>query len=173
MIKTGRVLKQSDYGLIPLVNFGVLFSNMQLFRSAQPLQKFQYEWLAKTLKIKSIINLREEIDIDEKMIGEAGIPFHFTIQVKDHQPPKMEDAMQFYHLIRECPKPALIHCAHGHGRTSTFSVIAKMAYGMTFEDAMKDEKERFHYEWRHHLQEEFLYEFDKHLKQIQSNGAHS
>lgn len=167
-MKSGKVLKQSDYGLIPLMNFGVLFSNMQLFRSAQPIHRYQYEWLARTLNAKSIINLRDEADIDTKMVGEAGIPFHFTIQVKDHQPPTMDDAMQFYHLIQQCIKPVLIHCEHGHGRTSTFSVITKMAYGMTLEDALKDERERFHYEFKHKAQEEFLYEFDKHLKQLQS-----
>jgi len=151
-----------DVGLIPLWNFGEIAPN--LYRSAQPLYGFQYKWLRDTLGIKKIVNLRAESQHDSKNAPrEIEV---ININVRDHNPPTLEQAHNFMDLIKDMKffkgigphAPTLIHCEHGHGRTSTFSILAKMALGMTLEDAIQDEKERFHFEFRHHAQEAWLRE---------------
>lgn len=167
-----KVTLPAELGLIPLRNFGILFSDMKLYRSAQPEHIYEFEWMKTVLGINTLVNLRAEIDIDHHL-GKI-IPFCITIPVKDHEPPTIQQAMQFYHLMKQCPKPLLFHCEHGRGRTSTFSVIAKMSYGgMSFDDAMKDERTRFHYQWQHHSQEDFLHQFNKHIQDETKNSQNN
>lgn len=59
-------------------------------------------------------------------------------------------------LTPKLKTPTLIHCAYGHGRTSVFSVLAKMAAGMSLDESIQDEKTRFHYQFRHPEQEQWL-----------------
>jgi protein tyrosine/serine phosphatase len=66
-------------------------------------------------------------------------------------------AKSFIKLIRgNAGKNILFHCEHGHGRTSTFCVLARIADGWSLEAALKEEKNKFHYEFQHHAQEAFL-----------------
>ena len=111
------------------------------------------------IQLKSIINLRSENDIDSKMNPFLQSENHITIEVKDHNPPTIEQAFKFIELVKTLPKPMLIHCQHGHGRTSTFSVLTKIALGMGFDESFKDEEKRFHYNFKHKIQIEFLQNF--------------
>lgn len=146
-----------QFGLIPIRNFGVILPEQKIFRSAQPMYSYEFRWLADVAGIKRIINLRSEMDIDKRHASMYGIENH-TILVADHNPPTMEQVEQFKNLISNTNLPTLIHCEHGHGRTSTFSVLTKLAFGWTLEDAFKDEQERFHYHFKHHTQLDFLNE---------------
>lgn len=154
-----------NVGLIPLWNFGEIAPH--LYRSAQPLYGFQYDWLRKNLGVVQIVNLRQESRHDNNHAGDNQVVVNFD--VKDHFPPTIEQANNFMQLIRDnvdlrpdgldvvgVRTPMLIHCEHGHGRTSTFSILAKLALGETLDAAIKDEKERFHFEFRHHAQEDWL-----------------
>src|SRR5689334_4109101 len=114
-------------GLIPLRNFGHITNNV--FRSAQPIEPYEYAWIKNVLKIDMIINLREELDHDSGQCKQFGIEA-VTVKVKDHFPPTDEQAKEFINLLKKNKsKRILIHCEHGHGRTSTFSVLSKVANG--------------------------------------------
>jgi protein tyrosine/serine phosphatase len=161
----------SSLGLIPLVNFGAIAPN--LYRSAQPEHLFQYRWLNSALGINRVFNLRSEKDMDTKRFYGLGAEV-FTVAVADHQPPNDEQAIDFMDRIREDMEltaegsilrtPTLIHCEHGYGRTSTFSVLAKMALGQTYVQAIADEADRFHFEFRHKGQSQWLEDFAERLK---------
>lgn len=144
-----------NLGLVPLSNFGTISEDREIYRCAQPLFGYQYAWLQKMLGIKHIINLRSEADIDKAHCELLGIN-SITVPVKDHNPPIEEQAKDYIKLIKGLEGPVIIHCEHGHGRTSTFSVLTKLALGQGFEEALADEKNRFHYEFKHKTQEEFL-----------------
>lgn len=143
-------------GLIPLSNFGEILPNV--YRSAQPMFGYQFAWLKKRLDLDTAINLRSEKNIDQRFCDKLGIKA-ITFAVKDHCPPTKETALEFMELIKKQDKPVLIHCEHGHGRTSTFSVLAKMARGYDVEQAIQDEQDRFSYSFKYPSQIEFLKNF--------------
>lgn len=145
-------------GLIPVPNFGIISPSHKLLRSAQPQYLFQYQWLKNVPKVERIINLRAEKDIDSKFAEKLGIENH-TILVPDHKTPTLEQVEEFQKLLNDNTLTTLIHCAHGHGRTSTFSVLAKLSIGMTLEEAIADEEKRFHYHFKYPAQIGFLKEF--------------
>lgn len=148
-----------DLGLVPLINFGrvVAKSTGIIYRSAQPEYAYQYNWLANNMNKLKLVNLRSEAEIDRRYATFPHLQYK-QIPVVDHQPPTIEQAVEFMEDVRDYKGDMLIHCAHGHGRTSTFSVLAKVALGWTLQEAMEDEHKRFHYEFRHHAQEEWLYD---------------
>lgn len=154
-------MKKTDFniknaGLIPLINFAVIDAEYPLYRSAQPLHGYQYRWLQDVLGLKLIYNLREEENIDQQW----GIQLSFgviTYPVVDHTPPSLEIANKFIKDIKEHKgTSSLLHCQHGHGRTSTFTVLARIALGWTVEAAIKEEEEKFHYNFKHLAQKQFL-----------------
>jgi protein tyrosine/serine phosphatase len=139
-------------GLIPIRNFGIIHDG--LYRSAQPMYGYEYEWLKNMLGLKYIISLREESRHDSNVASEHGLRV-FNIDVVDHFPPTLAQVNHFKQIL-SAGVPTLFHCEHGHGRTSTFSVISKMLNGMSLDDALNHEKEVFHYQFKHKVQEEFL-----------------
>jgi len=145
---------KKEFGLVPLRNFGILDEGRNIYRSAQPLYRYEYKWLHNVLGIKVIFDLRPE-NIDIRSVKGIGIKIK-QFRVKDHEIPTVIQANRFIADVTKLREPALIHCTHGHGRTSTFSVLARVALGWSVKDAIKEEKERFHYEFKHELQEEFL-----------------
>jgi protein tyrosine/serine phosphatase len=146
------MLTLNNIGLVPLSNFGIVRAD--LYRSAQPLYYYQYSWMAMVLGIQQIISLRSESRHDQIMTAESDINV-VNIDVHDHMHPTEYQVDQFIMALNK-KVPTLFHCAHGHGRTSTFSVISKVYDGMTFEQALADEHDRFHYQFRHRAQIDFL-----------------
>jgi len=156
--------KKSDkkrFGLVPLQNFAFIYDN--IYRCAQPIHEYQWKWLEGSLGVNTVINLRKENDVDHKFCEKLGIK-EFRFLVPDHEAPTEEQAKEFMEIVKRERKPILIHCEYGHGRTSTFSVLAKVAMGYGIEEALKDEKKRFHYSFAHRHQEEFLRKFLYSLK---------
>jgi len=146
----------TNLGLIPLSNFAILDKKQGLYRSAQPIYGYQFAWLKEHLGIKTIINLREEANIDERHSVEHGINV-MTIAVRDHNPPTMEQAETFMNIIKEPANyPLLFHCQHGHGRTSTFCVLARIARGWTMEEALEEELKTYQYHFKYQSQIQFL-----------------
>lgn len=142
-----------NLGLIPLTNFGIVIP--KLYRSAQPLFGYQYNWVKEVLGVDTIVNLRSEKNVDQKFCDKLGIN-SVTFAVKDHFPPTEQMAIDFIEFVKNHKGKMLIHCEHGHGRTSTFSVLSKVAHGFDIEKAIEDERERFHYQFKHKSQEDFL-----------------
>lgn len=148
-------MNNRSIGLVPLRNFAVIDSKRKIYRSAQPLYGYEYRWLKDVLRIGKLFNLRSEASIDEKMATSLGIGVE-NIQVPDHKPPTMGEAMKFMDEIRNAKVPILIHCEHGHGRTSTFTVLARIALGWHVNKAIEEEEKKFHYHFKHNAQKEFL-----------------
>jgi protein tyrosine/serine phosphatase len=149
----------AELGLIPVRNFGILGEN--LYRSAQPIYPYEWLWLKEMLGIERVIDLRSESDYDKKLAPQFDMVVE-KIAVADHYPPEDHQAIHFLRLLKEEPdKVTLFHCEHGHGRTSTFSVLAKTTMGMSMSDAIADEQARFHYKFRHPAQLAFLSRFEK------------
>ena len=144
------------YGLIPLRNFATLGKG--LFRSAQPEYSYEYRFITSKLNVHLIVNLRSELRHDNLMApGDLNV---INVDIPDHCTPTVEQADQFISLVRE-GKRMLFHCEHGQGRTSTFCVLSRLALGGTLEDALREEKEEFGYEFKHPKQLAFLKEYSK------------
>lgn len=142
-----------NLGLIPLKNFAHIGDN--LYRSAQPEYSEEYEWLKKVLDLKWIVNLRAESMHDHIFSPGYGIQV-IDFPVKDRHTPTREQADEFIKFVQKTEGNILIHCEHGHGRTSTFSVLAQIAKGMALTEALEEERRRFHYAFRHSEQKDFL-----------------
>jgi protein tyrosine/serine phosphatase len=136
-------------GLVPLSNFAQVLPD--IYRCAQPIYKYQYDWLRDVLGIKMIVDLRKESDIDVNYFDSV-----IRISVPDHEVPTMKQAQEFMQLVKKNKQPMLIHCAHGHGRTSTFCVLARIAVGWSVERAISNERIKFHYQFNHPAQEKWL-----------------
>lgn len=141
-----------NLGLIPLRNFGKVVDGV--YRSAQPLYGYEYEWIRDTLGVKHIVNLRSESSHDDDF-SKFGLGV-LHINIADHHCPTMEQVHEFIEFIKKIESPVLIHCAHGRGRTSIFSVLTKIAKGWPLHKALLDEHTRFHHVWKHPHQLEFL-----------------
>ena len=139
--------------LVPIRNFAVVEEG-KLYRSAQPMYDYEYKWLANK-GIKTLVNLREELQHDQKFADEFGFKV-IQVDIKDHFPPTVEQAQSFIELVKSSSEPILFHCEPGHGRTSTFCVLARVAQGWTLEDALKEEQDKFGYVFKHQNQLDFL-----------------
>lgn len=173
LIKPGKI----TLGLIPLKNFGVVSKRYHIFRCAQPMFSRDYIWCAEVLKLQTIINLRKESNRDDSYAAQYGITV-YDIPVADHNPPTNEQADEFVTFIRNAAAdkvehPILIHCEHGHGRTSTFCVLAKLALGSTLKKALREESKKFHYAFSHFTQERFLEEYYERMlgRKTKTSGA--
>ena len=153
----------TDLGLIPLRNFGIIDQSKGMYRSAQPEYEFDYTWLKEKLGVDLVFNLRKEADADRSMCKQCGIEVT-DILVPDHEAPSVEQADTFIDFVKAVNKPLLIHCEHGHGRTSTFSVLLKLGIGFTLDDAVKDEEVRFQYVFKYPVQADFLKSYYEHFK---------
>lgn len=155
----------SEFGLVPLHNFGVVSKKHKIYRCGQPLNSKQYIWLREVLSISTIVNLRAESQHDHAWAPKYAIEV-MDIPVKDHEAPTKEQADQFIAFIRgnaikerKGTHPVLLHCEHGYGRTSTFCVLAKLALGSTLKKALDEETKKFHYAFNHFIQTEFLTDY--------------
>lgn len=137
-----------NLGLIPIRNFGIVLPG--IYRSAQPLYTADYKWLAK-LGVKKIINLRKESKHD-KVAKKVGIEV-VNIPVADHCAPTMAQVKKFQKHIGD---GVLFHCEHGHGRTSSFSVITNLIHGKSLGESLHIELFRFGYHFKHKKQLQFL-----------------
>jgi protein-tyrosine phosphatase len=150
-------MKIENLGLIPVRNFGIVSEKHKIYRSAQPLYRYEYFWMKERLDLQRVINIRSELHHDDTIIKRTHLNISIlNIDVADHFAPSKEQADEFIRDIQRDNSPTLIHCQHGHGRTSTFSVLAKLAIGYSLVDAMVDEAERFQYHFKHKVQREFL-----------------
>lgn len=144
-----------NLGLIPIRNFASLGAGYYLYRSAQPMYSYEYKWLKDKLDIGLVINLRSELRHDSMMAPAHDIAV-VNFDVPDHFCPTLKQAHEFIELIKNRKEAILFHCEHGHGRTSTFCVLARLAQGWTLGMAIREESEKFGYEFKHPDQLKFL-----------------
>lgn len=149
--------KLENLGLVPLLNFGQINDN--IFRSAQPRYNYQFEWLRDIIGIEVLVDLRSENNIDDRVGVEHGFEV-FDVNIPDHHAPSLEDVERFREFYEENKgRKILIHCAHGQGRTTTFSVLVRLFEGWTLDQAIQEQESECRYHFKHPKQLEFLREF--------------
>ena len=96
-----------------------------VYRSAQPEEGGMTS--AKNLGIKTVLSLREtELDTDLDRKENTGLNLiHIPIVTNDVKYQNILDAMR---VIRDAPKPILIHCRHGADRTGLIVAMYRMVY---------------------------------------------
>lgn len=145
-------------GLVAVRNFAEVRAN--LYRGAQPLEPWEYGWLA-SIGVRTLVNLRAKRDHDGRVAASHGMR-SVTFAVLDDHAPAQEQLRNFCELVQtelRAGRPVFFHCAHGHGRTSTFSASWSIWTGATFEEACANELERYGYEPTHECQLEALRTF--------------
>jgi len=131
-------------------NFGWLAP--WLARGAHP-NPAGYHWLCETAGIKTIVNLRAEDNTEVALAPACGfLPIY--IPVRDNTAPTVDQAMQWLKLVAQLQgRPLFIHCQSGHGRTSTFCVIVRLAQGWKLKDALDEEVSRYGFDPQHDPQQ--------------------
>jgi len=97
-----------------------------LYRSAQ-LFPFNMPYYIENKNIKSILNLRGPSDrqwyIDELRISKEYNVTHYDYDMGDRYETSMEGMNKIISIIKDAPKPILIHCKAGADRTSLVSAL--------------------------------------------------
>ena len=141
-------------GLAPLMNFAQVSETV--FRSAQPRYEYQYDWIKDKLGVEVLVNLRSESDLDDRIGTKHGFEV-FDIKVPDHHAPTLEQVKKFKKFYsKNKHKKMLVHCAHGQGRTTTFCVLIRLFDGWQLDEALCEQREVYHYSFKHQEQLEFL-----------------
>lgn len=110
---------------VPIRNFGVVSPGC-LYRSAQPGDDADYEWLIRQ-GVKSIVCLREEHDCGDRArwLAERGV-VSLHLPIKNEHAPTDEQAREFLAFVRDPGHwPVLVHCKDGIGRASTMAALAR------------------------------------------------
>lgn len=98
----------------------------ELYRSAQP-SPAQLEYYAKAFGVKTVVNLRGRSDKrwykDEIETAQRLNLTHIDFPMSAYRHLKPEDAEELVALMRDAPKPILIHCQAGADRTGLVSVL--------------------------------------------------
>ncbi|MBQ1926407.1 MAG: tyrosine-protein phosphatase [Proteobacteria bacterium] len=96
-----------------------------VYRSAQPEEGGMTS--AKALGIKTVLSLREtELDTDLNHNENAGLnTIHLPIVTWDVEDKNIIDALR---IIRDAPKPILIHCRHGSDRTGLIIAMYRIVF---------------------------------------------
>jgi protein-tyrosine phosphatase len=145
-------------GLVAVRNFAEVQDH--LYRGAQPLEPWEYSWLA-SIGVRVLVNLRAERDHDLALAERFGMR-SVSICVADDHAPTQEQLRTFCEVLREAlaeGQGVFFHCAHGHGRTSTFSASWSVWNGASFAEACENERERYGYELKHEGQIQALRTF--------------
>ena len=110
--------------------------NDSIFRSEQPDEKgFK---ILDSIKIKSILSLRSSFD-DSKLTGNIHFNFFQIGMIAENINHK--DIIFALKVIKESPKPLLIHCVHGADRTGVVVAMYRIIFeGWTKKDAIDEMK---------------------------------
>lgn len=117
----------------------------EIYRSAQP-SAADLKLLCEKLGVKSVLTLR---DLNDDTREAAGLPlalYRVEMEADDLEPEKVALALR---ILRDAPKPVLVHCWHGSDRTGLVVAAWRItAQGWTA-DAAADELQ--HGGFGHHL----------------------
>ena len=126
-----------------LQNFGWVCD--WLGRGADP-NPAGFSWLTQTARVKTIVNLRAEDNTEAILAGALGFTA-VQIPVVDNTAPTQAQALQFLDLCEsEAARPIFVHCQSGHGRTSTFCALVRLAQGWKLDDAIEEAVQRYGYQ---------------------------
>ena len=137
MIK--KILKYLSFIILFIVIVAVFIIHIQgnfyqvnndVYRSGQ-LNKYNLEYYIKKHKIKSILNLRgsssKQYYIDEMNISNKYDIKHIDYQISNRKFLDFNKTSQIVKIMKNAPKPLLIHCAGGADRTSMAAALYQYA----------------------------------------------
>lgn len=107
-----------------------------VYRSAQPKKKGMTS--AKQLGVKTVLSLRET-ELDGKLNEEEGTGLnlvHIPIETTDVTDQNILDALK---VLRDGPRPVLVHCRHGSDRTGLIVAMYRMVFQNWSKEEAKDE----------------------------------
>ena len=112
-----------------------------VYRSAQ-LTPWRLRKVVERYQIKSVLNLRKKENYlyqrEEEICWELGVCYR-VYSIASRTLPKPEEVEELAQLLRELPKPILIHCKAGADRTGFVSVLWHLLQGRGVEEAIKKE----------------------------------
>lgn len=149
------------YGILPIVviigtfyaylvattNFHPVIAG-ELYRSSQP-SASTISLLSKEYGIKTIINLRGDnaghhwYDTEVAQAKLLGIN-HIDFRMSSRHELSQEQAAQLVQLMRDAPKPLLIHCQAGADRTGLATALYLAAIGRTSEQVAENQMSIFY-----------------------------
>jgi protein tyrosine/serine phosphatase len=132
------IKKFSKYILLSLLGIALLWASYfllygnfhkvdkDIYRSAQ-LFSFNFPYYIEKYNIRSVINLRGDANkqwyYDEMRIVKEYNLTHNDYHIGDRREASIEEMDNIVQLIRDAPKPLLIHCKAGADRTSLASAL--------------------------------------------------
>ena len=130
-----KVLKRVIYSLLTIVlawiGYFIVYGNFHkvddnIYRSAQ-LFSFNLPFYIQHYKIKSILNLRggkgHDFYHDEIEISKENGVVHFDYSIDARKLQSKESMEKLLEIIKNAPKPLLIHCKAGADRTSLATAL--------------------------------------------------
>ena len=136
-----------------LPNFG--WMTPWLGRGAEPTPA-GFKWLADQ-RFVTVVNLRSEDDTESYVDAGLGLT-HVRFSVEDNAAPTLDQAKDWLTLCADAARrPIFVHCQSGHGRTSTFCILVRLAQGKKLSDAIDEQATRYGFKPKHDVaQVEFL-----------------
>lgn len=120
-----------------------------------------FRWL-KEKNFGSVVNLRAEDDTEEILDNALGLG-HVYFPVVDNEAPTDAQALAWLQLCTdETKRPIYLHCCSGHGRTSTFAILLRMAQGWKLEDAIEEQRANYGFKPEHDVRQIAFLEDVKH-----------
>jgi protein tyrosine/serine phosphatase len=109
-----------------------------MYRGGQPTVKSLW-FLAKIMKIKTVINLREDFKENEKLFG---MTEHRILLPPRTNIPTMEQVEDFFKIVDDPEnRPILVHCKVGANRTGIMIATYRIhRQGWSFDDALAEMK---------------------------------
>ncbi len=131
-----------EQALLP-ENFHVVDAVRGIWRSGQPSRE-EFDTLAKR-GLKSTLNLRRHHSDQSKLKGMPIVEFRLAVNAGDLT---RADLLRAVRIVRDAPKPILIHCWHGSDRTGTVVAACRIVFsGWSVEKALAELRKS---EYGHH-----------------------
>jgi len=161
--------KNSSFPNIKIRNFGQM--DDRFYRGAQP-QEGDYKDLA-GLGIKTVIDLRDDPESNEKRSVEAQGMRYVNIPMSDKDYPKNDQAEQFLKLVDEpLTGKFFVHCAGGRHRTGVMGAVYRFNhYHWNFDQVYAEMKDYdFYTRFGHGEMKKFVEDYSQ---RFQTNPAAS
>jgi protein tyrosine/serine phosphatase len=152
-------------------NFGKV--NDHFYRGSQP-EGRNYEQLA-ALGVKTIVDLREETDREERASAERAGLRYINLPMKDKSYPQAGAAPRFLEVVNnQANWPIYVHCAGGRHRTGVMTAVYRMSVdGWNIEQAYREMKQfDFYTSWGHGCYKDYVYDYYRDL-QARAQGQRS
>jgi protein tyrosine/serine phosphatase len=148
---------------VDIENFGKV--NDHFYRGSQPKGR-NYDQLA-ALGVKTIVDLREDSDREERASAERAGLRYINLPMKEKSYPQADAAPRFLETVNnQANWPVYVHCAGGRHRTGVMTAVYRMSVdGWNIEQAYKEMKQYdFYTSWGHGFYKDYVYDYYRDLR---------